>query len=106
MDGWQEGRQISLALEASLVYFVTSAFSLTCVTHTHQFVVLGMAVALERLKKEQIAAAEAITTETAPEVPQTSRTPSVSPAQPKRTGAPARSPKYRFNRPVARSLND
>ena len=45
LDGWQDGRQISLALEASLVYFVTSAFSLTCVTHTHRFVVVGLAVA-------------------------------------------------------------
>lgn len=44
-------QQITICLEAALAYFVICAFFMTCDRHPHQFIIAGMAIALERLVK-------------------------------------------------------
>jgi hypothetical protein len=41
--------QISTCIEAALVYFSACAFFMTCDRHPHQFVIAGMAIAMQRL---------------------------------------------------------
>ena len=48
---WMLGRQIGVCLEASFAYFVTCAFFMTCDKHPQQFLVAGLAVALERVSR-------------------------------------------------------
>jgi putative inorganic carbon (HCO3(-)) transporter len=48
---WMVGRQIGVCLEASFAYFVTCAFFMTCDKHPQQFLVAGLAVALERVSR-------------------------------------------------------
>lgn len=43
--------QICVALQAAFVYFAACAVFMTCDRHPHQFVLAGMAIALERLLK-------------------------------------------------------
>ena len=52
---WQLVNQIALCLELSLVFFAFCAAFLNCQAYTHQFIVAGMAVALERLTKNEVA---------------------------------------------------
>jgi O-antigen ligase len=41
--------QVSTCVEAALVYFAACAFFMTCDRHPHQFLLAGMAIAMERL---------------------------------------------------------
>lgn len=43
--------QVSTCIEAALAYFTVCAFLMTCDRHPHQFVIAGMAIAMERLLK-------------------------------------------------------
>jgi len=113
IQGWEDGRQIALALQTSLIYFIVSATFLNCLSHAHQFVFAGLAVALERLRQLQ---AENANNE------EESRLAAVIPAQPKeiplqalpprtrteqsQRSVPGRPVRYRFNRPVASSRRD
>lgn len=51
---WKGGRQIGICLEASFAYFVTCAFFMTCDKHPQQFLIAGLAVALERVTRSLI----------------------------------------------------
>ncbi len=51
---WMVGRQIGVCLEASFAYFVTCCFFMTCEAHPQQFLVAGLAVALERVSRNRI----------------------------------------------------
>lgn len=44
--------QITVALEATLAYFAVCAAFMTCDRHPHQFVLAGLAIALERVMRE------------------------------------------------------
>jgi len=46
---WLLVNQITVGLEAALVYFMICAFFMTCDRHPHQFILAGMAIALERV---------------------------------------------------------
>lgn len=46
---WLLVNQITVCLEAALVYFMICAFFMTCDRHPHQFILAGMAIALERM---------------------------------------------------------
>jgi hypothetical protein len=46
---WAEGRQIAVCLEASFVYFLVCTFFMTCERHPQQFLIAGLALALERI---------------------------------------------------------
>jgi O-antigen ligase len=52
---WQLVNQIALCLEVSLVFFAFCAAFLNCQTYAHQFIIAGMAIALERLTRMEIA---------------------------------------------------
>ena len=54
---WLLVNRIALCLELSLVFFAVCAAFLNCQTYAHQFIVAGMAIALERLTKAAIAQA-------------------------------------------------
>ncbi len=46
---WELGAQISICLQAGLVYFAVCAIFMTCEKHPQQYLVAGLAVALERI---------------------------------------------------------
>lgn len=46
---WEFGRQLSITLQAALIYFMVCAAAMTCERHPHQYLVAGLAVALERI---------------------------------------------------------
>lgn len=114
-EGWEDGRAVALSLEASMIYFVTSAFFITSLSHAHQFLLAGLAVALDRLRVEQVAASpeplpEGAASENAPQFRPTQVLPRPLRPRPLPSGrdnnpatTPARPVRYRFNRPVARS---
>jgi O-antigen ligase len=47
--------QITTCLEAALAYFAVCAFFMTCERHPHQFVIAGLAIALERILQHWVA---------------------------------------------------
>ena len=49
---WTFGRQMGICLEASFAYFVVFSFFITCDNHPHQFLIAGLAVALERVSRD------------------------------------------------------
>jgi O-antigen ligase len=51
---WQLVNRIALCLELSLIFFAVCAAFLNCQTYAHQFIVAGMAIALERLTKLEL----------------------------------------------------
>jgi O-antigen ligase len=108
-EGWADGRQLATALTGSLVYFVTSAITLTCDLHVQGYAIAGLAIALDRIREQQLAGAELPVTEgtqNSAKLPPVSR-PLVKPLPPRidQASAPGRPIRYRFNRPVA-SRND
>ncbi len=114
ISGWADGRQIAMALQPSLIYFIVSAFFLNCLSHAHQFVFAGLAVALERLREQQVEANNAeIEAESASDpAPVFQKEKALWPLPPRaqtgetQTGAPARPVRYRFNRPTTSSRRD
>ncbi len=115
-ESWEEGRSIALALIPSLAFFAVFAFFMTCDRHPQSFVLAGFAIALERLRTEQVArtaAASKSAQQAAPELepaPNPMRsTPKSKVALPTDAREPAatreeRPVRYRFNRstPVKR----
>jgi O-antigen ligase len=55
---WQGGYQICVCLEAAFVYFATCAIFMTCDRHPHQFVVAGLALALQRVSVRDLRIAQ------------------------------------------------
>jgi len=115
LKGWEDGRQVALALQQCLIFFIVSASFLNCLSHSHQFVFAGLAVALDRLRQQQAetvnepetasgADSVAIPSARRPNplrpLPARNRTEESQPSEPVR---PAR---YRFNRPVVSSRRD
>ncbi len=106
IEGWGDGRQIALALQPAWVYFLVSAMFINCLSHAHQYMLAGLAVALDRIRREYVAE-----TESAPAVvseapisrvvrpPSTPVAPVVRPTLGNRPAAES-SPRYRFNRPI------
>ena len=112
--GWEEGSELASSLEISLVYFMTSAFTLTCVAHMHQFLIAGLAIALDRIRMAKLAEgpAEILEVDTAVTAfPNFKTAPSEPMPIPPRlvhnpSPAPARPTRYRFNRPITTSRHD
>jgi O-antigen ligase len=52
---WELGSQLSICLQAALVYFAVCATFMTCERHPQQYVVAGLAVALERISRHRAA---------------------------------------------------
>jgi O-antigen ligase len=107
--GWEDGSQVARALQPALVYFMVSAFFINALSHAHQFLFAGLAVALDRIRLSQFASADVDSTTGVPnelKEPETSKSPSkssVRPPLPRVSEQPARPQRYRFNRPIATS---
>lgn len=67
---WQLGYQMSVCLEASYIYFVVCAIFMTCDQHPHQFVLAGLALAVEQMSLAAIQRQKATTTATPSPAPQ------------------------------------
>ena len=115
MDGWEDGRQIAFAIQTCLIYFIVSALFLNCLSHAHQFVFAGLAIALDRLREKRAEAnseeTEPVPIATAEAVPPSPKfvrplPPRTRSAENKPAAAPARPERYRFNRPVTSSRRD
>lgn len=114
IKGWEDGRQIALALQPCMVYFIVSALFLNCLSHAHQFVFAGLAIALERVRRQQsentsaeqdvepVSTAASLPAKDQPlrTLPPRTRTEEIQPS------VPARPARYRFNRPIASSGRD
>jgi len=115
LKGWEDGRQTSLALQQCMIFFIVSASFLNCLSHSHQFVFAGLAVALDRLRQQQAEAvnakelapaAGAVTIQTSPaRNPLRAAPPRTRPEESQPAG-PVRPARYRFNRPAESSRRD
>lgn len=106
LEGWEDGRQIALALQPAWVYFLVSAIFINCLSHAHQYMLAGLAIALERLRLEYIAEAEAVPAVVSDTpVPRAAKIPATLPMPPVHP-TPESEPRYRFNRPVKVTRND